>query len=411
MTVLRAWAPLFWSGVLVGLVHTIVDALGADPPAAIVYGSGVLLAASAVPVLIGLVHALVVGRRAGAEDRAGDPRLAPVARLVAGRVRGAVAVLIEPERRTEGAWGTSGTDRSLDPDTRFEIGSVTKTFTATLLAEMVGRGEVALDDRVAEYVPGVPATRAGEEVTLVDLATHSGGMPRLPRDLIPRAILQSPDPYRSFDERRLEAAARRTRPGSGLGETARYSNFGVALLGHALARAAGRDFAHLIAERILHPLDLRETAVATLDETDPRAARGHDQFGFGVPPWNLAAIAPAGGIVSTATDMARWLEAQMRPGSTPLADAIRMTHEPRVPLQPSAIGRLLGSGLQGSRVGLAWITTDVRGREIVWHNGGTGGFGSFIGFGPGSGRGIVVLTNSTHARRLDEVGLALVSDG
>jgi len=130
MTVLRAWAPLFWSGVLVGLVHTIVDTLGADPPAAIVYGSGVLLAASAVPVLIGLVHGLVVARRAGAEDRAGDPRLAPVARLVAGRVRGAVAVLIEPERRTEGSWGTSGTDRPLDPDTRFEIGSVTKTFTA-----------------------------------------------------------------------------------------------------------------------------------------------------------------------------------------------------------------------------------------------------------------------------------------
>ena len=174
---------------------------------------------------------------------------------------------------------------------------MTKTFTATLLAEMVGRGEVALDDRVAEYVPGVPATRAGEEVTLVDLATHSGGMPRLPRDLIPRAILQSPDPYR-FDERRLEAAARRTRPRSGLGETARYSNFGVALLGHALARAAGRSYADLIAERILQPLGLRETAVATLDERDPRAARGHDPFAFRCRPgiWRrsppLAASSP-----------------------------------------------------------------------------------------------------------------------
>jgi D-alanyl-D-alanine-carboxypeptidase/D-alanyl-D-alanine-endopeptidase len=101
----------------------------------------------------------------------------------------------------------------------------------------------------------------------------------------------------------------------------------------------------------------------------------------------------------------------MRPDSTALADAIRMTHEPRVPLQPSAVGRLLRSGLQGSRVGLAWITTGVGGREVVWHNGGTGGFGSFTGFAPESGRGIVVLTNSTHTRRLDEAGLALVSGG
>lgn len=286
---------------------------------------------------------------------------------------------------------------------------MTKTFTATLLAEMVGRGEVALDDRLAEYVPGVPASRTGEEVTLVDLATHSAGLPRLPRELILRALLQSPDPYRGFNERRLEAAARRTRPRSGLGETARYSNFGVSLLGHALARAVGRSYADLIGERILHPLGLEETAVARLDETNPGAARGHDAFAFAVPPWDLAAIAPAGGIVSTAADMARWLEAQMRPDSTPLAEAIRLAHEPRLPLHVSAVGRILGSGLGGSRVGLAWITTAVDDRRVVWHNGGTGGFGSFVGFDPESARGIAVLTNSTHARRLDAAGLAVVS--
>ena len=411
MTVMRAWAPLFWSGALVGFLHTVVDALGADPPAAVGYASGILLALSAVPVLIGIGHRLGVGRRGAPDDPGLDPRLAPIAGLVGGRVRGAVAVLIEDGQRTEGSWGTSGTDRPLDSDTRFEIGSVSKTFTATLLAEMVGHGEVALDDRVAKYVSGVPASRAGEEVTLVDLATHAAGMPRLPRELILRALLQSPDPYRGFDERRLEAAARRTRPHSGLGETARYSNFGVALLGHALARAAGRSYADLIAERILHPLDLRETAVASLDRSDPRAARGHDPFAFAVPPWDLAAIAPAGGIVSTAADMARWLEAQMRPDTTPLADAILLAHEPRLPLHVSALGRLLGSRLGGSRVGLAWITTELEGRTVVWHNGGTGGFGSFLGFGPESSRGIVVLTNSAHARRLDQVGMGLASDG
>jgi len=202
---------------------------------------------------------------------------------------------------------------------------------------------------------------------------------------------------------------RRTRPRSRLGEMAKYSNFGVALLGHALAVAAGRRYADLIAARILAPLGLTDTAVATLDAADPRAARGHDAFAFAVPPWELAAIAPAGGIVSTAADMERWLGAQLRPESTPLAEAIRIAHEPRLPLHVSALGRVLRARLQGSRVGLAWITTEVGGRRVVWHNGGTGGFGSFVGVDPGAGRGVIVLTNSTHWRRLDAAGMTALS--
>ena len=409
MTVMSAWAPLFWSGALIGVLHTVLNLIGADPPAAVGYASGILLAASAIPVLIGLGHRLIVGRHAGFEDRSGDPQLAPIARLVGGRARGAVAVLVEGERRAEGSWGVSGTDRPLDSGTRLEIGSVTKTFTATLLAEMVGRGEVALDDRLAEYVPGVPASRTGEEMTLVDLATHSAGLPRLPRELIPRALLQSPTriaasangasgPRRAGRGRDRALARRRgTRtsasPCSGTRSPARPGE-------------ATRD---LIGERILQPLGLEETAVARLDEANPRAARGHDAFAFAVPPWHLAAIAPAGGIVSTATDLARWVEAQMRPESTPLGEAIRIAHEPRLPLRVSAVGRILRSGLGGSRVGLAWITTELGERRIVWHNGGTGGFGSFVGFDPEAGRGVVALTNSTHRRRLDAVGMAVLT--
>lgn len=405
---MRAWALLFWSGALIGFVHTVVDITGADPPTAVGYAGPLLLAASAVPILIGVAHRLIVARRGG-DDRAGSRQLDSVRSLVGGRIRGAIAVLDEGGRSAEDSWGWSGDDRPLDASTRLEIGSVTKTFTATLLAEMVVRGEVSLDDRLTEYMPGVPASRAGEEVTLVDLATHSAGLPRVPREVILPAILQSPDPYRRFDAQRLEAAALRTRPRSGIGEAARYSNFGVALLGHALGVAGGKRYSELIEERILGPLGLDDTAVITLDEGDPRTARGHDPFAFGVPPWDLAAVAPAGGIVSTAADMARWLSAQLRPGSTPLAEAIRMAHEPRLPLHVSPLGRVLGSRLGGSRVGLAWITTAIGGRALTWHNGGTGGFDSFIGFDAAAGRGVAVLTNSTHTRRLDAAGMSVLS--
>jgi D-alanyl-D-alanine-carboxypeptidase/D-alanyl-D-alanine-endopeptidase len=408
MTVMRAWALLFWPGALIGFLHSVVDLSGADPPEALGYAAPLLLAASAVPILIGVAHRLIVGRRDRMQQSA-DPALEPIAALVGGRIQGAVTILVDGERRIEGSWGVSGTDRPLNHGTRLEIGSVTKTFTATLLADMVVRGEVSLDDRVAEYVPGVPASRAGEEVSLLDLATHSAGLPRVPREVFLPAILQSPDPYRSFDERRLEAAASRARPRSRLGEVARYSNFGFALLGRALGVAAGRSYAQLLAERILRPLGLEDTAVITLDEDDPRAARGHDAFAFGVPPWNLAAIAPAGGIVSTAADMERWVRAQMRPESTQLAEPIRMAHEPRVPLHVPALAQVLRSGLSGSHVGLAWITTEVGERSVVWHNGGTGGFGSFVGFEAEAARGIVMLANSTHTRRLDAAGMAVLS--
>ena len=276
MTVLRAWAPLFWSGVLVGLVHTIVDALGADPPAAIVYGSGVLLAASAVPVLIGLARAR---RRPARRRRGSDGRSAARAGRPPGRrrVRGAVAVLIEPERRTEELGNVR--DRSFARPgyaVRDRIGDQDLHGNS---ARRDGRPRRGRPRRSRRRVRPRRARHARARRSRSSTSPPIPGMPRLPRDLIPRAILQSPDPYRSFDDRRLEAAARRTRPRSGLGETARYSNFGVALLGHALARAAGRSY-DLIAERILQPLDLRETAVATLDESDPRAARGHDPFAF-----------------------------------------------------------------------------------------------------------------------------------
>jgi D-alanyl-D-alanine-carboxypeptidase/D-alanyl-D-alanine-endopeptidase len=407
MTVMRAWAPPFWAGAAIGAVHSVVD-LVAEPPAALAYVGPVLLAISAIPVLIGFGHRLVLASRRP-EPTASDPRLSDVAALVGGRVRGAVAVVTDDGNAVSGAWGISGTDRDLDADSLFEIGSLTKTFTATLLADMAGRGEVALDDRVAEYLPGVPPTRAGEEMRLVDLATHSAGLPRVPRAIIPAAILQSPDPYRGFNEERLEEMARADRPRSGLGEVARYSNFGFALLGHVLSLAAGRPYAELIAERIFTPLGLTDSTVATLDEDDPRSARGHDQFGFAVGPWDLAAIAPAGGIISTVADMGRWLHAQLDPDPTPLAAAIRLAHEPRVALRLPALVRLLPSKVGDSRVGLAWITTAVNERRVIWHNGGTGGFSSFLGFDPERGRGVVVLTNSAHSHRVDDVGLRVAA--
>lgn len=144
---------------------------------------------------------------------------------------------------------------------RFETGSLTKTFTALLLAELAARGEVRYGDRADRYLP---FRLPGPPLTLLHLATHTSGLPRLPPGLLTRAVRSGwlSNPYAGFGEDDLLDALRRTplrhRPGSRV----HYSNFGGGLLGHVLARAAGGtggDYAALLAERVTGPLGLPDT--------------------------------------------------------------------------------------------------------------------------------------------------------
>jgi D-alanyl-D-alanine-carboxypeptidase/D-alanyl-D-alanine-endopeptidase len=296
------------------------------------------------------------------------------------------------------ARGRIGADqpRSPGPETIFELGSVTKVFTATVLADMVEEGLVTLDDPVQRYLPaGVELPIRGRPITLADLATQTSGLPRLPPGLLRRSLRQRRNPYARFTQSDLERATSCTRLKSRPGERLRYSNFGFGLLGYALARRTEQPFEQLVRERICDPLGLADTRISIPPETRDRFADGHNRRGRPVPHWDVLALAGAGALRSTVIDLLRFLELQLEPAAMRLGRAAQATHEPR-----ARRGRL--------SQGLGWASLPLRGdsRRMLWHNGGTGGFRSFVGFIEESETGVAVLSNCS--RSVDAIGFRIL---
>lgn len=308
---------------------------------------------------------------------------------------GVVAGVLDAGERTVRAGG------DLRADSLVEIGSVTKVFTATLLAEAVVRGEVRLDTPVRDLLPpgATVPSRDGAAVTLAHLATHRSGLPRSPAGVGVLSgsweMLRGRNPYAGLDEGDLLAGLAgtrlRRRPGSG---RPRYSNAGFGLLGLALARAAGTTYDELVAERVCAPLGLRDTVTPATATAGHRArwARGHRGSRRGADDWVLDGIAGAGALRSTVPDLLVFLAAHLDPAGSPLEAAIRLVRD--------APGT-------GGAPALGWQRHD-RQPALWWHNGGTGGFRSFVGFVPERGRAVAVVTDST--RGVDLTALRLLRD-
>jgi CubicO group peptidase (beta-lactamase class C family) len=323
-------------------------------------------------------------------------RAIAVERIGARANAGIVVALLEKGRDPRVvSTGVSGADEvPLDANTVFEIGSITKVFTGALLADMVARGEVRLDDPVAKYLPRgtrVPS-RNGKQITLLDLATQSSGLPRLPNNLSPPDIT---NPYADYTIEKLYAFLSSYELPRDPGEKYEYSNIGFGLLGHALALRAGKPYEQLLRERILDPLAMNDTRVALTPSMQARMARGTDAFGRPTRTWDFPALAGAGALKSTASDLLKFLRANLegKPANVArvLADARNARHDTDRP---------------GSTIGLAWHILDLLGTTATWHNGGTGGFRTFVGMDMVRGRGVIVLTNWTG--NPDDIGFHLL---
>lgn len=272
-----------------------------------------------------------------------------------------------------------------DAHTVFELGSITKTFTALLLAEMATRGEVDYDDPITAYLPpeALPRRTTEAPITLGQLATHTAGLPRLPANLYLRALpVWETNPYARYRLDDLYRATARTRARRQPGTRVRYSNFGVGLLGQLLANAAGGDYRDMVIDRVCRPLGMTDT----LAGPGAACAIGYRR-GRPLPPWEMGALAAAGTLRSSAADLLRYLEAQLHPEATPLTEALRATQVPRV----TAKGR--------DRICLVWNHRGSRHGDLLFHSGGTRGFTTFVGFCPQAGTGVVALTNTTPTRR------------
>jgi len=292
------------------------------------------------------------------------------------------------------AYGDPGPGQPpLDGNSVFEIGSISKVFTATALAEMVQDGKVRLDDPAQRYLPSsvhLPA-RDGKVITLADLSEQNSGLPRMPTNFHPA---DSTNPYADYSVQQMYDFLSSYQLPRDPGALFEYSNLGVGLLGHVLSLAAGKPYAELERERVWTPLGMTHTAITFTPWMKAHLALGHDEQGGVVSNWDIPTLAGAGGIRSTTNDMIRFLDANLHPERGKLERAMAFAHEER-----AAAGNM--------RIGLNWFTLYAGSDTIVWHNGGTGGYRTFIGFEPSRKIGVVVMTNSGGAGA-DDIGFHLL---
>jgi CubicO group peptidase (beta-lactamase class C family) len=267
------------------------------------------------------------------------------------------------------------------PDTIFPIASLTKPFTGLVLARMEQEQAVRFDEPVRELIPaaGVPAPPRGDEITLLDLATHRSGLSRTSRPSDPS------NPHADYDVSQLytDLASR----GVGRPPSLRYaySNVGFALLGHALGNRAGVDYATLVRDAITGPLAMHDTSVRLTSEQQRRSLRGYDEARQPVPTWDFDVMEAAGGLKSTAPDMLAWLEAHLHPERLPsgaLPAALRSSLEVRSHPAP------------GVGIALDWIVNTESGDYR--HGGAMAGFTADAFFNPRRDVAVIVLSNVSN---------------
>ncbi|HTA30534.1 MAG TPA: serine hydrolase [Candidatus Cybelea sp.] len=281
----------------------------------------------------------------------------------------------------------NGTSQEVDGDTVFEIGSITKTFTTLLLQDMVGRGEMKMDDPVSKYLPDsvkMP-TRNGRQITLLNLAAQDSGLPFNPGNLS-----SGKNPFADYTAEKLYAFLSCYTLTNEPGKKFEYSNLGMGLLGHVIALKADTNYESLVVDRICKPLHMDSTGITLTPELKARLAKGHNASGKSVPNWDFDALAGCGALHSTANDLLKYVSAEIGQSSlTPLMEKTQV------------IRHTNASGLNGlpmifGNTAIPWVDegqSAQTGMELLGHAGGTGGYSAFIGFDRQHRRGVVVLFN------------------
>ena len=273
--------------------------------------------------------------------------------------------------------------RPVGVDTLFEIGSLTKVFTALLLADMVDRRELQFDDPVDRYLPSGIRTpqRSGRAITLADLATHTSGLPLFPP--ITGNPLDALARYTASDLRSWLTGFTLSRDPGAQWE---YSNVGYCLLGLALANKAGTTYDALLNRRIIDPLRLKDTTLHPTGEATRRMAVGHDPRLAPTPPLDLAIFAPAGALRSTLEDLLSFVRAVLPGSRSPLEGPAQLLVSIRRP-----------APVIGGDQALGWEV--VTGTEpFVVKDGVTAGQAATIVLDAPRQVGVVVLSNALPVR-------------
>ncbi|MGJ1205884.1 serine hydrolase [Sphingobacterium lactis] len=281
-----------------------------------------------------------------------------------------------------------------DANTLYEIGSITKTFTASLLADMVNKGLIGLDDPITKVLPDSLAQNADlQQITFKMLANHSSGLPRLPDNVDKNPKFTQADPYAAYDRKALFSYLKNFKATKEPGTEYEYSNLGFGLLGELLSIIGKKPYYQLVKENILTPLEM----VSTFDKINPKAknlAIPHDSNGTSVPFWTFQAMSGGGSLKSSLNDLLRYTIAQLTYPETEIQKAMHLTKQFTLFVPPN------------SDIGLGWRMNMMDGVIAYEHTGATAGSNAFVGFVPDEKSVVIILSNSTT--KMDKMGNELL---
>ncbi|HVM50048.1 MAG TPA: serine hydrolase domain-containing protein [Candidatus Acidoferrum sp.] len=334
------------------------------------------------------------------------PELEPLIRkhcapfISEGNTLGLAVAAVTPTNATIMTFGLPalGSSAPTGPDTLFELGSITKTFTALVLACEIEHGRLRLDDPVQQLLPsGVRLPEAARGITLRNLTTHTSGFPHLPAGFSSARsigmLLFGTDPYVGYSQADLLRDVQSVKLQSKPGAKASYSNYGMMLLGDLLAREVGCTYEELVKREVCLPLGMTNTTITLQPGQRRRTAQAYRAvlrcgpltLALRSAPWLEGnPLGGAGGLRSTASDMLKYLRANMHPEGQPLANALRQSH------------RALFKENDHTSFGMNWVISNQSHQMVIWHNGGTGGFRSYLGFTADGRVGVLVLSNSSE---------------
>ncbi|MGY0505095.1 serine hydrolase [Luteimonas sp. e5] len=345
-----------------------------------------------------LLMAIMMMGMSGGAWAMDDQALASIvdARLAGDRTGACMAVAVVEKDAVARAWRCADAKDAarIGADTAFEIGSLSKTMTSVLLADLIGQGKASLDDPLADHLPeGTPVPSfEGQPIRLRHVVTHTSGLPALPSRL---GASDMADPYANLDEDALLASLGDVTLSAAPGSAFEYSNFASMLLSYAVARRAGTDFETLLKQRLFAPLGMRHAYVNTVPD-GVRPAVGHTPNGQPAPPWRFATnLAGVGGVRATLDDMVAYVQGNLGLRDAGISPALELAQQPLGTEPPMAMN---------------WMLAKANGRTVHMHEGGTGGFSSFVSVDRERQRGVVILSDTTwnSIGSLGSLGLHLV---
>lgn len=276
----------------------------------------------------------------------------------------------------------------------FEIGSFSKVFTSTLLADLVYQEKVNLDQPIQDFLD--IQLNDSLQITFKELSNHTSGLPRIPSGFVWESIWHMDNPYRDYDEEKLrDYLVNDLELVGDQGKTFQYSNIGAGLLGYVLTNVTGQTYEEMLQQRIFRPLDMSNSTTLRASVSDD-LVHGLNKRGNQTSNWDLGALPGAGAILSTAEDLAKFAEANFDSSNK----VLNLQHQKTYRID------------ENREMALGWFIIKHDSTENwLWHNGGTGGYRSSMVLNVDEKQSVIVLSNIStghrYASKIDDLSFSL----